>query len=173
MSKQYIHVKSDLFERVVFILLLAFSVAFASVYCFGTTATTGIYYPPSIDKAAKEGTPPATAVQGFDVSNISFGGLSFGMASVIYRQADGAVKIFLTNPNDSGADLLCEIKDADSEKTLFKSGRIKEGQYLERIRTKGGWQNVATPVKIYVYAIDSVTKYSKGTIEFETILQPW
>ena len=177
MHKQYIYSKTGLLTQMIFIILMSGVIIFASLVWFGKLSLPndfGIYRRPPIDKMAAEGVPLESDTLGFDVSEISIqNGTSFSMASVLYRQADGSVMIFLTNPAGSGVDLLCEIKDKRSGKTLFKSGRVLAGQYLESLKPKGKWENIEKPIRIYVYSIDPKTYYSRGTIELETTLQPW
>ena len=182
MINQYINVRTGYVERMIFSLLLSFAIIFALVFCLGRANIVnfslpwnlGVYLKPAIDKTAREGVLADEVTRGFDINEIAIAnGISFSMAGVLYRQADGSVKIFLTNPSGAKVNLLCEIKDANSERTLFKSGLINAGHYVERLTPRARWENAETPIKIYVYAIDAETNMSRGTIELETALQPW
>jgi hypothetical protein len=182
MNSQYITARSGLVGRVAFSLLLGVAIVFSSLVCLNKMdiinvklpSHFGIYIKPSVDKTAKTGEPSNEAIVGFDVNEVSIGnGISFCMAEVLYRQADGSVKIFLINPSEAGVNLLAEIKNADTGKTLFRSGFIDAGQYIERMNPKGKWENAETAIKIYVYAVDPARNISCGTFEFETVLQPW
>ena len=175
MNNQYMYVRTGLMGRVIFCTLLSLAIIFSSLVCFGKISVpNGIYIKPSIDNTVMLGEPGNDEIVGFDVKEVSAGnGISFCIAGVLYRQVDGCVKVFLTNPTDAKVNLLLEIKDVSNEKTIFKTGLIEPGYFVERVKPKGKWENASTPIKICVYAMDPDSNYSQGTIEFETMLQPW
>jgi len=132
------------------------------------------YIKPPIDKTAKYGMPLQTDTQPFAYSNGELGnGIQFGMATSLYRQKNGSITIYLTNPENSGAYLLCEIKDEASGKIIAESGRVANGKFVTSLKPKNAWKNEATPVTVTIYAMDLQDCYSLGSMEFQTTLQPW
>lgn len=130
-----------------------------------------VFVPPDFDPAAQAGVPAPP-------ENMSYGGIEapqafkFYIAGTLFQQEDGTVLQYLTNPKDSGVNLLCEIVDKNGE-VLYKSGLIQPGYYLERLDPIKKIKNEAIEVDVKVYAYEPETYYSKGVISLGNTLQPW
>jgi len=176
-SKQPIYLRTGLFVNIILIALVCVALCFALHYYLSPNVSPwnfGIYLPPANDKTAVLGTPSEDATVGFDYVNEQIAnGLIFQIASNLYMQKDGTITVLLTNPQGSGVSLLCAIEDAKTGKVLAKSGRILPGYYVTRLRQRLGWKNKYANIHVTIYAIDPVTSYSRGTIQFDTVLHPW
>jgi len=176
MRNQPIYTKSGRISNMVVLFLLCFAVVFASLHFIGHINlpwSTELYFKPPIDKAAIYGVPVQSDTEQFAYSEATLGnGIEFGMATALYRQKDGSIIVYLSNPVNSSAYLLCEIKDPNG-KVIAESGRVAPGKYIKALKPKRGWKNEATPVTVSVYAMDTKDCYSLGNFEFQTTLQPW
>ena len=81
----------------------------------------------------------------------------------MYQQEDGSLLVYFTNPQSSDANLMCEIQNENGE-TIYKSGVIRPGEYIERLEPLAELSDEAIKIELYVYAFEPDTWYSKGTI---------
>ena len=132
-----------------------------------------IYIKPPLDKTATYGMPIKSSTEPFSYSQGELGnGINFNMATTLYRQKDGSIIVYLTNPVNSSTYLLCEIKDQNG-RIVAKSGRVAPGKYVADLKPKSAWENEAMPITVFIYAMDLKEGYSLGSLEYETTLQPW
>ncbi len=130
------------------------------------------YSPPEHDQACISGTPEVD--DGYLYKEIdSHFGYSFSMAANLYRQEDGSVNIYLTNPKSNDIDILCEIYEKDSALLLYKSGRICPNEYLPSLVCKEEVENKYRDILVKIYAFKKDDFTSAGTTELNLALQPW
>ena len=130
------------------------------------------YKPPGFEAKAVQGIPAVD--ESFLSKEIkSDFGYRFYMAANLYRQEDGSVYIYLTDPSDNEVNLMCEVYDADTEELYYKSGVISPGEYVEALRPKKDFSNVYHDIIVRVYAFEPETYISEGTTELKLALQPW
>ncbi len=130
------------------------------------------YKPPAFEKGAKAGVPEVEESYLFKQVESDFG-YRFYIAANLYRQADGSLNIYLTNPADNGVYLMCEIYDADTGEMYYKSGVLDTGSYIETLKPKKDFENAFHNIRIDVYAFEPETYVSAGTTELKLALQPW
>jgi len=129
------------------------------------------YAPPPFEPKAVAGAPEVP-------ENMSYGrieaenGFYFSTAGTIYQQADGSLIIYLTNHGDSGVWIMCEIADENGN-TLYKSGVLRPGEYVERLYPERKFANEAIKVEMKVYGFEPETYHSMGSVFLNNILQPW
>ncbi len=130
------------------------------------------YHPPEHDENAKSGLPIVEDSYLYREIETDFG-YSFSMAANLYRQEDGSLNLYLTNPETNDVDLMCEINDMESGQLLYKSGRILPGEYLVNIPCAEEFENDYHDVSVRIYAFDREKFTSEGTTELSLALQPW
>ncbi|MCR4612137.1 MAG: hypothetical protein K5644_09600 [Lachnospiraceae bacterium] len=129
------------------------------------------YTPPSHDSTAKTGIPNVDESYMYGSVNTQHGYV-IQMAANLYQQQNGDVNIYFTNPISNSVLLRCEIKDKDSEKTLYDTGYINPGEYIESVNNSSvDNKKYDVIVKVYAYADETFT--SEGTTELSMKLQPW
>lgn len=151
------------------ILITALLVACAAVLIYSLTVR---YSPPALDKNRQTGVPIVEGSYLYKQLESDFG-YSFSMAANLYRQEDGTVNVYFTNPEDNQVSLMCEILDAATGDSLYKSGRIEPGEYVEKLKPSKDFQNILYNIVVKVYAFEPDTYLSAGTTELRMILQPW
>lgn len=161
-------------RRTVIIIILAVAIvalACVAVFMVVERQKSVEYVPPSFEAAAVEGTPTPPETLGYSTFETQ-NGWSVGLCGNIYQQEDGALKLYLTNPDLSGALLMAEVVDK-SGNVYYKSGLLKENEYVESLPLLYQKVGTATDVSIKVYAFEPGTYYSQGVITIENILQPY
>lgn len=93
-------------------------------------------------------------------------------AGTIYQQADGALELYLTSPEENEAYLLCEVTDIEG-KTLYRSGLLRPGEYVERLDSLTALENKAIEIAVNIYAFEPETFYSIGTVTLKNVLQAY
>lgn len=151
------------------LLVIAAVIALLSVKVFRLANPP--YIPPEIDLTAQTGVPePEERMAYGEIS--AQGGFTFGIAGTMYQQEDGSLLVYFTNPQSSDANLMCEIQNENGE-TIYKSGVIRPGEYIERLEPLAELSDEAIKIELYVYAFEPDTWYSKGTINLSNMLQPY
>lgn len=128
------------------------------------------YVPPEFDAAAQTGEPSPAENLAYDEISAE-NGLRFSLAGTMYQQDDGSLLIYLTNPAASQCIISCEVKNEAGD-TLYKSGAIRPGEYVERLMPQMEIENIAMPITMLVYAFEPDTWYSMGEVRLTNILQP-
>ena len=169
MRKQTTHVRTGMGKKIGAIaagaaLLVLFAVT-------GYRLFHPVYVPPAFESSATSGVPVPPENMGYGEISAP-GGFSFSVAGTMYQQEDGSLLIYLTNPQDSEVNLMCEITDR-AARIIYKSGVLRPGEYVERLRPAEQIPNEATEIAMNVYAFEPDTWYSKGTISLNNILQPY
>ncbi|MCR4611779.1 MAG: hypothetical protein K5644_07775 [Lachnospiraceae bacterium] len=144
-----------------------------SLIVIGLTMCTILikYTPPSHDSTAKTGIPNVDENYMYGSVNTEFGYV-IQMAANLYQQKNGDVNIYFTNPISNSVLLRCEIIDKDSGKTLYNTGYINPGEYIESVNNNSvDNEKYDVITKVYAYTKDSFT--SEGTTELSMKLQPW
>jgi len=129
------------------------------------------YLPPPFETSAQTGTPKPPENMGYgriDAEN----GFYFSTVGTIYQQEDRSLLIYLTNHGDSGVWLMCEIADENGN-TLYKSGVLRQGEYVERLYPERKFANEAIKVEMRIYGFEPETYHSVGSVFLNNTLQPW
>ncbi|MEG0090993.1 MAG: hypothetical protein RSA20_04165, partial [Oscillospiraceae bacterium] len=156
-------------KRILFpVLGVALAVAIAAL---GYRALHPPYTPPPFEPTAVAGVPTPPEHMGYGEISAE-GGFAFSIVGTMYQQQDGSLLVYFTNPPYSEANLQCEIKHENGD-TLYKSGVLRPGEYVERLQPQTELKNEATKIELNVYAFAPETWYSKGTINLQNILQPY
>ena len=130
------------------------------------------YRPPSFDANTSQGTPSPDEGYLYDTVTTNFG-YEFGIAANLYKQEDGSVNAFFTNPSSNTVNLVCEISSDESGDILYKTGAIRPGEYVASIPRLRTFANEAAAITVTIYAFEPETWYSAGTTSISTILQAW
>jgi hypothetical protein len=129
------------------------------------------YTPPPFEENAVVGEPDPPANMAYDAV-VATGGYSFAMAANVYQQENHDLLLYLTNPKESGIWLMCEVKNKEYG-TMYKSGVLRQGEYLERLTPESEFPNEPIEVEILIYGFEPENYQSCGTVYMSTILQPW
>lgn len=130
------------------------------------------YVPPARETNARMGTPTPDEHYLYSRLNTDFG-YQVMLAANLYRQEDGSLNIYFTNTDANEVLLLCEIVAEDSGDTLYKSGLLKPGEYVESLSPCMDFPNEATKVLVKIYAFEPKTFYSAGSTVLNVTLQAW
>lgn len=128
------------------------------------------YEPPPLEPNAITGVPDVP-------DNLRYGELdaagrfTFSIAATMYQEEDGAVKLFLTNHEDNEAYIMCEVVCIESGRTIYRSGLLRPGEYVERLHPLRIIKNEAKRVEVYVYALALEDYISVGQVTLDNILQ--
>ena len=128
------------------------------------------YTPPPFESNARLGIP--TPAENMRYGNLETPAFTFGIAATAYQQKDGSLKIYLTNHENNHAYLMCEVINVETEKVLYRSGLLRPGEYVESLEPLRKIENVATPIEIFVYALELDGYLSVGQVSIDNILQP-
>jgi len=127
------------------------------------------YKPSPFEPDAVAGKPEPP--ENFGYSEIDAAGrFTFGLAGVMYRQEDGSLRVYFSNPEESEAYLMCEIIDPKGA-TLYRSGLLRPGEYVVSLYPVTKPNHEAVNIEIKVYALDPEHYYSIGMVTLDNILQ--
>ena len=129
------------------------------------------YNPPPFETDAVAGRPEPPDNYGYSEINAA-GNFRFGLASVMYQQENGSLRIYFTNPEENVAYLMCEVVDQEG-KVLYKSGLLRPGEHLVSLNPVKKLENKAMRIEIKIYALDPEYYYSIGTVTLDNTLQPY
>jgi len=129
------------------------------------------YEPPPFEQDAITGIPEVPVNFGYSELD-AMGNFTFGIAGVMYQQADGSLNAYFNNPIENVVYLMCEIVSPEG-KTLYKSGLLRPGEYVASLNPQSELKNEAVPIEIRIYALEPEHYYSLGTITLDNILQPY
>jgi len=128
------------------------------------------YTPPPLETNASFGIPdPAENMR---YSRLETPAFTFGIAATAYQQKDGSLKIYLTNHESNQAYLMCEVINKETNRVLYRSGLLRPGEYVESLNPLRRIENVATPIEIFIYALELDGYFSVGQVSIDNILQP-
>ena len=130
------------------------------------------YEPPALEEGAKTGVPIVDEGYLYMTLESNFG-YAFQLAANLYRQEDGSVNIYLTNPAESPVHLLCEIQNAETKEVYYKSGRLEPGTYVETLQPQMEFENKMYDIDVLVYAFEADDFTSAGTTTMRMVLRPW
>ena len=153
------------------LLIVIIFILFLSILALGA----GLYIkysPPELEPMAVKGTPEVSEGYLYDTVQTDFDYI-FVMAANLYRQEDGSVNIYLTNPEQNEVSIMCEIMDAVDGTVYYKSGRLLPGEYVENLKPQIDFSNTPHDIKVKVYAFEQDTYLSAGTTELKLVLQAW
>ena len=151
-------------------LVSAVTVMLAAAVIFAIRHTPP-YKPPPFEKTAIRGVPNPNGDMGYSEID-AMGKFKFSLAAVMYQQSDGSLLVYFTNPEINSVYLMCEINGKNGA-ALYKSGLIRPGEYVERLKPAGAIKNEAVEIKINVYAFNPENFQSAGTAALNNILQPY
>lgn len=123
------------------------------------------YTPPPFDASAVDGTPEVPQELKWQELNTS--AYTFSLCSV-FSPADGAVDIWLTNPQDSGVWMKLRVLDEQGN-MLGETGLIKPGQYVQSVALTGECQE-GDAIKLKLMAYEPETYYSAGAVSLEAVV---
>ena len=129
------------------------------------------YKPPAFEVGAVTGTPSPPESFGYNSVDAA-GKFEFMLAGTFYQQEDASLRIYFNNPPQNEVYLMCEVTDSGGA-TLYKSGLLRPGEYVESLKPARRLENAATPVEVNVYAFEPDTYYSTGTVVLKNTLQPY
>ncbi len=157
----------------IMIILLAAIAVFAvvAVFLFMDRQQSSQYIPPVFEAAAVDGTPDPPKELAYTTLNSQVG-YSVGVCGNIYQQEDGALKLYLTNPEFSEVLIMAEVVDKAGN-VYYKSGLLRENQYVESLPLLFEKLTQATDVEVKIYAFEPDTYYSMGVITLDNVLQPY
>lgn len=121
------------------------------------------------DPSARVGTPVPPVNMCYSRMELPQG-IPFYMTRTLLQQQDGAALAYLTNPQNSGVNLRCEILDQEGT-VIYRSGLVQPGYYIERLRPIRRLENelINAKVKISAYQINSYV--SNGMMIFDAMVQ--
>ena len=157
--------------RLLTIVIAAALLLAAAALIWSLTRREPSFSPPDFDPAVQSGVPTPEKRMGYGEVGVE-NGFSFSLASTMYQQEDGSLLIYLTNPENSGNNIQCEVVD-ETGRVLYRSGAIPPGAYVERLTPQEAFENETMSITIYVYAFAPDTWYSTGTISLINTLHPW
>lgn len=129
------------------------------------------YQPPPFELSAVTGVPDVPDNLRYGELNAA-GRFTFSIAATMYQEADGAVKLFLTNHESNETYIMCEVVCIESGRTIYRSGLLRPGEYVERLHPLRRLRNEAMRVEVYVYALALEDFLSVGQVTLENTLQP-
>jgi hypothetical protein len=88
-------------------------------------------------------------------------------------QEDGSLFVYFTNVEENDVRMMCEIVQEGTEITLYKSGVLNPGEYVEKLDPVTEIENEKKDIIIRIYAFEEENWYSAGTVEITSLLQPW
>ena len=171
MRKQLTHARTDAARKLAVVLTAVSTILLAAAFVF-LYAYEPPYKPPPFEPEANIGAPIPPDNMGYTELD-AMGRFTFGIASNIYQQEDGSLKLYLTNKGDNEIYLMCEVIDIAKERTLYRSGLLRPGEYVESLYPIRKLKNEAVMVEICVYALSPEDYVSIGTITLDNVLQPF
>ena len=129
------------------------------------------FQPPEMELTAQYGVPSPPETLRYGAVSVD-NGFSFSIAGTMYQQQDASLLVYFTNPTGSGCNMQCVVSDENGN-TLYRSGAVPPGCYVEKLAPVAEMKNEAMPIEICVYAFEPGTWYSMGTIELANTLYPW
>ena len=168
--KQYKSVKSGKKRSVLYVLILVI-VAIISCGMFYIAENVS-YKPPKAEENALAGLPEPKESFMFSTIETDYG-FSINMAANLYMQEDGSLLVYFTNVEENDVRMMCEIVQEGTEITLYKSGVLNPGEYVEKLDPVTEIENEKKDIIIRIYAFEEENWYSAGTVEIGSLLQPW
>ncbi len=130
------------------------------------------YIPPEFESRALAGIPTPQENYLYRGIETDYGFL-VKLASNLYQQEDGSLKVYFTNPIENEVYLMIDIVENESFKSIYRSGVIKPGEYVETLEQVIPIENELTKATIRIYAFETQHWYSEGTVEIDCEIQPW
>ena len=171
MRKQTVKVKTGMGKRILVGIIISIVLCLALAGCWMLYHYERPFVPPEFEENAKEGVPEVEESLNYGTVTAPTG-FSIGLCGTMYQQEDGSLIVNLTNPETNTVNIQCEVKDKTGN-TLYKSGVIEPGEYLEKLTPLVELKQEAVPIEISVYGYEIDTWYSKGTIMLDNTLQPY
>jgi len=147
--------------------ITAFLMVVALVYAVRYEAP---YTPPPLETNTSFGVP--VPAENMRYSQLETPAFTFGIAATAYQQKDGSLKIYLTNHESNQAYLMCEVVNKETNRVLYRSGLLRPGEYVESLDPLRRIENIATPIEIFIYALELDGYFSVGQVSIDNILQP-
>ena len=168
--KQFTRVRTGAIQRTVLTLLSALAVVLMIAALIFAIRYQPPYTPPPLEPNAVSGVPePAENMR---YSRLETPAFNFSIAATAYQQKDGSLKVYFTNHAENRAYLMCEVINKENNKVIYRSGLIRPGEYVESLSPLRTIENVATPIEIFVYALELEGYLSLGQVTIDNVLQP-
>lgn len=168
--KQSVIVKSAVRRNVRYLLLMASLFAITAI-CFWLSGRE-FYTPPEFEKNAFTGIPKVDEHFMYGTVATEYG-FQFSMATNVYQQEDQSAYVYFTNYEANAVNMMCEIRNAQTGQTCYKSGVITPGQYIEKLFPVTEFPNEAFDAQIMIYTFEEGSWHSGGTVEISAIVQAW
>ncbi len=130
------------------------------------------YSPPELDDKRQTGIPAPDEKYLYETIDTDYG-YSFRIAANLFRQKDGSVMIYFTNPAENSVSLMCAVNDTDDGTVYYKSGRINPGEYIEKLDPNIEFENEVKNITVRIYAFEPTNYTSAGSTNLKMVLQPW
>lgn len=124
---------------------------------------------PPFDANALSGEPKPAKEFGYDTVQ-AVDSFRFMLDSSLWQQEDSSVFVHFTNPEDTNIWMMVEIVDENNQ-SLYKSGMIKNGEYVEKLEPLTDLSDEPYNITILVYGFEPQTYYSMGIVKLSTVLQ--
>lgn len=122
------------------------------------------YEPPEWEPNAVTGTPTPPDGVGYGFGRAATeNSFTVGLASVWTRNADGSLPVWLTNPAENTAYLLMRVRRASDGQTLYQSGLLRPGEYVENLPPLIELTDAPIEADVAIYSFDPETYHSLGT----------
>ena len=168
--RQTVHTRIGRNKRIAGFAILALLLTGCIGVVIKTLATR--YEPPALEEMRKQGVPEVEEGYLYTTLDSNFG-YAFQLAANLYRQEDGSLNIYLTNPAESGVHILCEITDAETGEMYYRCGRLEPGTYVENLPPLIDFENKMRDIDVKVYAFTKEDFTSAGTTTMRMVLRPW
>ena len=150
-------------------ILAALSVLSAVVMVIALMATGGQrevpFEPPPFEKDAQTGVPQLAQELGY--SELDCKAYRIGVCGDV-RYADGALDVYLTNPEENNVWLKLRVLD-ESGAILGETGIIRPGEYVRSVKLDHV-PPLGSPVVLKVMGYEIETYYSAGAVTLTTML---
>lgn len=149
------------------VLILAGVAAAAIVVMIIALCTMNNFDPPPFEKNAVRGVPEAPEELGYSTLDVE-AGYSVGLCSNLTAK-DGAVDIYLTNPETNTLWLKVRIYDSAGN-ILGESGILKNGEYVKSVALSSV-PSERSDVKLKIMGYEPKKYTSRGAVELNTVLK--
>ena len=104
------------------------------------------YRPPAFEQEALAGTPSDLPENlSYQIVEIEQD-FSIGLCATLWRQEDGSVDLYFTNPVTNEALLLLRVEDSEGN-LLGRSGLLRPGEYLQKMPLTGPLRFGSWPIR--------------------------
>ncbi|MBR3246104.1 MAG: hypothetical protein IKF90_25950 [Parasporobacterium sp.] len=170
-KRQYNKVQTGSLSRRL-IIIVAVAVSAALIIGAIVFLNTRTYEPPAFDVNAVAGEPIVQEELGYGVGGASDGSsFKAGLVSKWVREQDGSLPVWFTNPDGNDVYLLMRITRASDNKTIYESGLVKPGEYIEMLVPLEKLSADPIEVDAAIYSFDPENYHSMGTFHLSGTIE--